>query len=146
LVFEDVELPLLDHVHRLDSRDQSARAVEVPEPEHGSHDAFDCAVILLDDVVEILALPHLDIGTRVSQHTHDGRGVGAILVDGCLVGHAVQIDRPFEEAPRSGAVAVRAQQECVGPSDKRWAIVSATAAPYDRLRIFDLADRGSDFP
>jgi len=60
LAFGAVELPLLDHVHDLDARDQSAHAVEVLEAEHGSHDAFDRPMILRNEIVQILGLAQLD--------------------------------------------------------------------------------------
>ena len=43
-----VEMSLLDHVHRLDASKEDARAAKGLEPEHGSRDAFDRPVILLD--------------------------------------------------------------------------------------------------
>src|SRR5450755_1550848 len=89
VVFEAVELAFLDHVHGLDAGDQGARAAKGLEPEHGSHDALDGPVILLDDVVEVLALPHLDVGAGVGTNALDGSGVGAALVDGDLVGDAM---------------------------------------------------------
>jgi hypothetical protein len=49
-----IELPLLSRVHDLDAGDQSARAVEVLEAEHRSHDAFERPMTLLDEVVQIL--------------------------------------------------------------------------------------------
>ena len=39
-----------------------ARAAKSLEPEHGSNDALDRPVILLDDVIEVLALPQLNVG------------------------------------------------------------------------------------
>jgi hypothetical protein len=55
------------------------------------NDALDYPVILLGDVVDVLALPHLRIGNQVGRHAHDGRPVGAALIDGDLVGDTVQI-------------------------------------------------------
>ena len=54
---------------------------EASKSQHGSHDAF------------------------------DGRRVRTALVDGALLGHAVQIDGALEKAPRSGAVPLGAKQE-----------------------------------
>ena len=61
LLFGAGELAFVDHVHDLDAGDEDARATKELEPEHGSHDAFDCPVILLDDVVEVLRLAQLDV-------------------------------------------------------------------------------------
>jgi len=59
LGFGAVKRPLLDHVHRFDAGNEDARAAKGLEPEHGSRDAFDRPVILLDDVVEVLRLAQL---------------------------------------------------------------------------------------
>ena len=53
LGLRDVELPFADHVHRLDARDERTSAAKFLEPQHGSHDAFDRPMVLLDDVVEV---------------------------------------------------------------------------------------------
>ena len=59
------ELPLLDHVHGLDARDVLHRRPEGLEPHHRSSSLLDGSVILLDDVVQVLALPKLDLDTAV---------------------------------------------------------------------------------
>ncbi len=110
-VFEAIELALVDHVHGLDAGDQGTRAAKVLEPEHGSDDALDRPVILFDDIVELLALPQLDLGAQVSAQAHDGRCIGPALVDRDLVGDTVQIHGALEETSGSSAVAVRTQQE-----------------------------------
>jgi len=76
-----------------------ARAADVLEPEHGSHDALDCPVVLLDSVVEVLRLTQLDGGAGVGTHALDGRVVGAALVDRDLFRHNLQINGTFEESP-----------------------------------------------
>jgi len=103
-VLDELELPLLDHVHGLDAHDDGASAAKRLEPEHWSHDAFDGAVILLDQIVEVLRLPYLDVRTTVGAHSHDRCRVGAALVDRDLLGHAVPVDGAFEEAPCCGEV------------------------------------------
>jgi len=92
LISDRVELALLDHVHRLDAGDQRTCAAKVLEPEHGPHDSLDGPVILLDEVVEVLRLTHLDVGARVGADALDGCRVGAALVDGDLFWNAVQVD------------------------------------------------------
>jgi len=84
------QLALADHVHRFDPSDDNMGTVEPFESEHGPNDAFVRPVILLDDVVEILALAQLDIGAMISIVTSNGGDVGAALVDGDFVRFAVQ--------------------------------------------------------
>jgi hypothetical protein len=52
-------LPLGNHVRHLDATEQDAGAPEILEPEHGSGAPLDRAVILLDDVVQVLRLADL---------------------------------------------------------------------------------------
>ena len=40
---------------------ERASTAECLEPRHGSHDAFDRPMVLLDDVVQILDLAHPDV-------------------------------------------------------------------------------------
>jgi hypothetical protein len=47
-------LPLPHHVHRLVTLDRSLRRLEFSEPLLGAHLAFDRAVVLLENVVQIL--------------------------------------------------------------------------------------------
>ena len=54
LVFDSVELAFADHVHDLDAGDQDAGAKKGLESEHRPGDAFDGAVVLLDEVVQVL--------------------------------------------------------------------------------------------
>ena len=87
-----IELPLLDHAQGLDSRDQSTRAVEVLEAEHGPHDSFERPVILLDEVVQILGRPRripLNAASVAGILGDGGRcGVGADFVTFVRVGMA----------------------------------------------------------
>jgi|SRR5450631_2691781 len=80
-----VELPLLDHMHRLDACNEAARAAKGLEPEHGSHDALDRPVVLLDDVVEVLRLAQFDVCAGVGTNALDRRRVRAAFVDGALL-------------------------------------------------------------
>jgi Domain of unknown function (DUF3387) len=60
------ELPLANAMSQLDSGDRDGRVGEGLEPSHRRTAALDGSVILLDDVVEVLASPDLDVApTRV---------------------------------------------------------------------------------
>ncbi len=79
MAFGAEELPRVDHVQRLDSRDQSARAVEVLEAEHGPHHSFERSVSLLHEVVQIFGLAQLDgraAGGQVQSFSHVRYRVG----------------------------------------------------------------------
>ena len=104
-------MPLLDHVHGFDACDDGARTTKRLESEHRSHEAFDGAMILLDDVVEVLRLAQLDVCAGVGANALDGRRVGTALVDGDLLGHAVPFDGTFEESPRRSEVSVSPKQK-----------------------------------
>ena len=97
LAFRDFELPFADHVHRQSARDEGASAAKCLEPQHGSHDAFDHPVVLLDDVVEVFDLAHLDVCAGVGTNALDGRRIRTTLVDGDLLGRAVQIDGALQK-------------------------------------------------
>ena len=60
-----VQLPLLDHVHGLDSGEQFPRTPERLESQHRICDSLHSPVILLDDVVEDLALAQLNVKAGV---------------------------------------------------------------------------------
>jgi hypothetical protein len=60
-----VELPLADHVHHLNAGKEDACAAKDLEPEHWPNDPFDCPMILLDDIVEVLALAQLDVAVML---------------------------------------------------------------------------------
>lgn len=53
-------LSLAGHVRDLYAGQDETRAPEILEPHHRFDDAFDGPVILLDDVVQVFVLPHLD--------------------------------------------------------------------------------------
>ena len=59
--FWAVELPLADHVHRLDAGNEDARSSKGLEAQHRPYDTLDGPVVLLDDVVEVPILAHLDV-------------------------------------------------------------------------------------
>ena len=68
-------------------------------------------MVLLDDVVEVLRLTHLNRHAAVGLNAYDGGPIGAALIDGDLLGHAVQVDRAFEKCPRRGVVPFGAKQK-----------------------------------
>ena len=55
---------------------------------------------MLDDVVQILRLPQLNIKASVGVDAANGSRVGATLVDRDLLGQTVQIDGALQVAPR----------------------------------------------
>lgn len=56
LLARAVQLPLADHVHDFDTRQQDSRASKCFETEHRSGDPFDRPVILFNNIVQILVL------------------------------------------------------------------------------------------
>ena len=97
LTFDVAKLALANHVHDLDVGDDNPSTAKGLHSEHGSRNAFDCAMILLDDIVQVLRLAHRDDKAAVGLHADDSGRVGAALVDGDFLWHVVQTDRPFEE-------------------------------------------------
>ena len=69
LICSGRDLPLPDHVHGLDTGQQNARTTERLEAEHGAGNAFDGAMVLLHDVVQILHLAQFNWRARVGLHT-----------------------------------------------------------------------------
>jgi hypothetical protein len=53
-------LSLPDHRHRFETRQSSPRGVETAEAEPRPDKALDAPVVLLDDGVEVFALPQTD--------------------------------------------------------------------------------------
>ena len=56
-------------------------------------------MILLDEVIEVIRLSQFNVQAGVVIDAFDGCGVGAALVDGDLLWHAVQVYGAFEKAP-----------------------------------------------
>src|ERR1017187_6753565 len=106
-----VELPRADHVHRLDAGNEDACAAEDLEPEHWPYDSFDRPMILLNDIVEILALTQLDVAVMLGVVALDRCRVRTALVDGDLVRLAMQCNGLFQETPRRGAIAFGSEEE-----------------------------------
>lgn len=53
-------LTFADHVHDFDAGQDDARTSEIIEPHHRFDNAFDSAMVLLNNVVQAFVLPHLD--------------------------------------------------------------------------------------
>ena len=70
-----IELPLADHVHGLDAGNEDARSAKNLEPEHRPYDSFDRPMILLDDIVEVLALAQFDVAAILGVVALDCRRV-----------------------------------------------------------------------
>ncbi len=87
-----MQLPLLHHVHGLNSGDQFLSTPKRLVAHHWVCDSLHGSVVLLHDVVEVLLLAQFDVPAGVGIHATNGRGVGATFVDGDLLGQAMQID------------------------------------------------------
>ena len=68
--------------------------------------SFDGAVVLLDDVVQVFVLAHQDVNEGIDLQTFNGCCIGAALVDGELLGHAVQVDSALQKAPVCGLISL----------------------------------------
>ena len=84
--------PFFDHVHGLDSSEKLQSAAERYESQHWICDSLDGPVDLLDDVVEVLALAHLDIKAGVNVDVVDRGCVGTAFVNGDLLWQTMQVD------------------------------------------------------
>ncbi len=93
---------------------QDSGAAKGLEAEHRPGDGFDGAVVLLDEVVQVLRLAHLDLQAAVGLEALDRCRVRAALVYRDLLGHAVQIHGALKEGPGRGVVSLGAQQEVNG--------------------------------
>ena len=60
MVFDSAELAFADHVHDLDAGDKDSGAAKGFEAEHPPDDAFDGAVVRLDEVAQVLRLEQFD--------------------------------------------------------------------------------------
>ena len=108
------KLPFADHVHDFDTAENDARATEVFEPLYRARDALDRAVVLFDDVVQVLALPNRDLGAMLRIVVTDPSRVSAALVDVDDLGKAVVLDGAREEAPCRTTITFGGQQEVDG--------------------------------
>src|SRR5215469_782230 len=106
-------LPLADHVQRLVSRNRSPRGAELTKALFGLDAAFDRAMILLQDVVQILNWSMVAAAAQGSFHFHSGnrRAVeaGLIGVDDARLGMRWFTESPAEQALGRGGIAQRRQ-------------------------------------
>jgi len=106
-----VQLPLLDHVHGLDSFDQFLRTPKRLEPEHRICDSLHGPVVLLDDVVQIFGLPQLNIKAGVGIDATNGCRVGTAFVDGDFLWQTMQIDGALQVSSGRCQVTLGSEQE-----------------------------------
>src|ERR1019366_2061054 len=107
-------LPFADHVHKLDATQNDPRTTEVLEALYRARDAFDRAMVLLDNVVEVFALSDHDLGALLPIVVLDSGVVRAALVDVDDLGKAVVLDGARKEALRGTTIAFGGQQEVDG--------------------------------
>ena len=73
-------------MHELDALQGNAGRTERLETQHRPDDPFDGSMILLHQIVQILDLADLDLGTGLLDERLESGGVGATLVDRDFVG------------------------------------------------------------
>jgi hypothetical protein len=112
-------LPFADHVHELDATQNDSRTKEVLEALYQRCDALDRAMILLDN------LPNLILDSGV---------VRAALVDVDDLGKAAVLDDACEEAPRRTTIAFGGQQEVDGVALFIRGTIPVTIFPADLPR------------
>jgi hypothetical protein len=101
-------------MHGLDATDNDACGPKILEPEHWPRSTFDGPVILLDDVVQVVALTDPDRRLAPRVHGVQGSQIGAAFVHGDRLRRTVLGDRFLEVATRGGFLAVGSQQEVDG--------------------------------
>ena len=106
-----MHLPLLDHVHCLDPCDECSSTPKRFETEHWLGDSFDRSAILFDHAVEVFVLTQPDIDTGINLDTFNGRRIGATLVDGDLLWHAMQVDCALQKASGCSLISLGSQQK-----------------------------------
>ena len=109
-------MSLTYHVHELKTGDGVLGCVEGLKAEGRDHLLLHEAMVLLHDVIEVLALPDLDLGAGLFVVRLDARGVRAALVDVDLVWNAVALDRTPQKSQSRIGVSVRCEQEVDGIS------------------------------
>ena len=71
-------------------------------------------MVLLDDVVQVFVLAYQDVNTGIGLDTFNGRRIGTALVDGDLLGQAVQVDGALQKTPGRCLVPLSSQQKVDG--------------------------------
>ena len=122
-------LPLGDHVCHLDATKQDAGAPKILEPEHGPGPPLDHAVVLVDDVVQILSLADLYRRFTLGVDGFERSQNGATYVDRHRLGFAILGDPFFEMRPRRSLFPM-------GPRQK---IDRVTGLVDGAIQVFSLA-------
>src|ERR1700722_17875968 len=108
-------LPLPDHRHRFETWQCSSGGSEPAEAEPRSDQTLDAPMILLDNIIQILALPETRTAPElaVSLHLRDRPWIGGVLVDreGARIDGARLRERLAEEPLRGSRIAPCSQQE-----------------------------------
>ena len=98
-------------MHQINAGQDRASRSKRFEAEHRPRDAFDRAVILLDNVVEIFDFLDLDRYLAFLVQLLQRCLASAALVHRYLIRHSVVPYGLLEEAPRSGCITLGSQQE-----------------------------------
>jgi hypothetical protein len=77
-----LHLPLGDHMHAFDAAQKDTGTAKILESQHGSRASFDCPMVLLDEVVEIIGLTNPDGRFTIGIDGFERSEIGAALVDG----------------------------------------------------------------
>jgi len=140
--FRIIALALPDHREGLEACQGSPRRSKAAEAEPRPNQALDAPVVLLDDVVEIFALPHASSAPEfaVSLHVYDCPWISGVLVDreGARVHDMRLHERPAKEPLRRHRISPSRQQKIdrlpaavdrpieIGPAPLHANIVSST--------------------
>jgi len=108
------ELSLFDHVYRLNTVQDDARAAKNFGSQHRPNDSLDRAMMPLHDIVELFDLAQLNVATGVSLNTYDCRRVRAAPIDLNHFWPAVKTDRAFQKPARCRLVTFGGQQKVDG--------------------------------
>src|SRR6516165_5423669 len=113
-----LELTLLDLLRQLDSANGDCRVVEALEPQHRPNPLFDSAVVLFDEIVQVLARSHFYSTRKFASLLHLPHGAMRcrIGVQRDLGGCALVLHRIAEKGLGSGHVAISAQEEIDSPA------------------------------
>ena len=107
-------LPRGEHMSHLDATEWNECAPEILEPEHGAGTPLDRAVVLFDDIVQVLPLQDLDgrFALRVDgfQRSH----IFTAFVDRHDRGFAIRGDPFFEIPTRRSLIPMGSQQKVDG--------------------------------
>ena len=109
--FPHLHLSFPNHMHDLDAGQNDARTPKILEALHRFHDAFDGPAILLDNVVQVLALPNLDRCFPLRIDRLKGRQIRAAFVHRHSFRCTVLVDRLLKVPLRGSLVPVGSKQK-----------------------------------